>query len=153
MHKIYEEKGAFNFIYQLPQIIYSSLISTVFDLILKMLALSEGLILQFKGDKNKKNLEGKIRKLNNGIKIKFMLYFILSSILILFFWYYISVFCSIYVNTQIHLIKDSLISFGLSLIYPFGINLIPGIFRIPSLSNKNKKRSYLYILSRIIQLI
>ena len=153
MHKIYEEKGAFNFIYQLPQIIYSSLISTVFDLLLKMLALSEGLILQFKGDKNKKNLERKIRKLNNGIKIKFMLYFILSSILILFFWYYISVFCSIYVNTQIHLIKDSLISFGLSLIFPFGINLIPGIFRIPSLSNINKNRSYLYIFSRIMQLI
>ena len=62
-------------------------------------------------------------------------------------------FCAIYVNTQLHLIKDTLISFGLSLLYPFGINLMPGIFRIPSLSNPKNKRSYLYSLSKIVQLI
>ena len=37
------------------------------------------------------------------------------------------------------------------MIYPFGINLLPGLFRIPSLSNKNKKS--LYIFSKIVQLI
>ena len=62
-------------------------------------------------------------------------------------------FCAIYVNTQLHLIKDTLISFGLSLFYPFGINLIPGIFRIPSLFNHKNKRSYLYSLSKIVQMI
>ena len=60
-------------------------------------------------------------------------------------------FCAIYVNTQIHLIKDTLISFGLTLIYPFGINLIPGLFRIPALSKNNRR--YLYSLSIIIQMI
>ena len=59
-------------------------------------------------------------------------------------------FCAIYINTQIHLIKDTLISFGLSLCYPFGIYLIPGIFRIPALSNKKK---CLYDFSRILQII
>ena len=52
-----------------------------------------------------------------------------------------------------HLIKDTLISFGLSLFYPLLINLAPGIFRMPALSNKkkNKKRDYLYGMSKILQ--
>ena len=90
-------------------------------------------------------------QLNKKLKIKFALYFIISSIFLLFFWYYISMFCAIYVNTQIHLIKDILISYSLSLFYPFAIYLLPGIFRIPSLSNS--KREYLYQISKIVQLI
>ena len=31
MHKIYEDKGEFNFLYQLPQIILSTLISKIID--------------------------------------------------------------------------------------------------------------------------
>ena len=68
-------------------------------------------------------------------------------------------FCAIYVNTQIHLIKDSLISFGLSLLYPFGIYLLPGFFRIPSLSGKNKEnkkngqKRYLYTIAKLLQFL
>ena len=153
MHQIYEDKGSFNFIYHLPQIIYSSLIPFIVNIPLKMLALSEDLIIEFKKKKNKKDLEVRRLALNKKLKIKFILYYILSSIFLLFFWYYISMFCSIYVNTQIHLIKDTLISFVLSLIYPFGINLIPGICRIPALSEPENKKEYLYKLSTYIQLL
>ena len=51
-----------------------------------------------------------------------------------------------------HLLKDTLISIGLSLVFPFVIYLLPGIFRIPSLSIKNKKRECLYNFSKILQL-
>ena len=68
------------------------------------------------------------------------------------FGYYITCFCGIYENTQIHLIKDSLISFGVSLIYPFGINLIPGILRIPALRAESKDKKYLYKFSQILQI-
>ncbi len=61
-------------------------------------------------------------------------------------------FCAIYRNTQIHLIKDTLISFGLSLLYPLGIYLIPGFFRIPSLNNTKNKRECLYKFGKILQL-
>ena len=57
----------------------------------------------------------------------------------------------IYKNTQYHLLKDTLISFGLSMIYPFGIYLLPGIFRTPSLS-KNK-RKYLYDFSKFVKML
>ena len=153
MHKIYEDNGSFNFIYQLPQIIYSSLISAVINALLKLLALSQGLILAFKKNKEIQNLEKRKEELNNKIRNKFILYFILSCFLLLFFWYYISMFCAVYSNTQIHLIKDTLISFVLSLFYLLGIYLIPGIFRIHALSNSKAKKSYLYGISKVIQMI
>jgi len=85
--------------------------------------------------------------------MKIILYFIFSTLLLLFFWYYISMFCAIYANTQLHLIKDTLTSYGLSMIYPFGIYLLPGIFRIPSLSNTKNQKKYLYQISQILQII
>ena len=87
------------------------------------------------------------------LKIKFSFYFIISFIFLLFFWYYISLFGIIYKNTQYHLLKDTLISFGFSIFYPFGIYLLPGFFRIPSLSNPKKKRACLYSFSKILQLL
>ena len=87
------------------------------------------------------------------LKIKFRIFFILSFTLLLFFLYYISCFCSVYKNTQILLIKDSVISFGLSLLYPLFIYLVPGIFRIPSLRNPKTNRECIYKTSKIIQMI
>ena len=151
MHKIYEDKGSFDIIGQIPQIIYSSLISMVFSIILEFLALTGEVIIELKKIKLSKNFNKKIKSLGNKIKIKFVLYFIISTIFLLCFWYYLSMFCAIYVNTQIHLIKDTILSFLLSLIEPFGIYLIPGLVRIPSLSKPNFK--LLYKFSIIFQVI
>ena len=161
MHKIYEDKGSFNFIYQLPQILYSSIISGLIGFILKKLALSQDDILEYKSIKRPKKsknikieeLMEKEKDLYKKLKIKFGLYFIISNIILLFFWYYLAMFCAIYQNTQIHLIQDTLISYGLGFIYPFGIYLIPGMFRIPSLADKKNKRKYLYNISKLLQII
>ena len=161
MHKIYEEKGKFQFLYQLPQIIYSSIISQILNWLFQLLALSEDLILEFKNNNynNEYNIEKRKIKLIKKLLIKFILYFIISLIFLFIFWFYISLFCYIYENTQMHLLNDTLISFGLSLLYPFGIYLLPGIFRIPALSNrmknneKNRKRKYLYNFSKFLQIL
>ena len=60
-------------------------------------------------------------------------------------------FCVIYCNTQKHLLKDTLISFVLSLIFPFAVYLFPGFFRIPALSNNKNKRECLYNFSKFLQ--
>ena len=151
MHNIYIKKGAFDIEYQLPKIIYSSLISIILNTLLKYMALTNDGIIDFKQSKKKKGLMKLGEELYNKLRIKFVLFFILSFILLLFFWYYISMFCAIYRNTQYHLLKDTLISFGLSLLYPFAINLLPGIFRISSLSKPKKKRECLYKFSKILQ--
>ena len=151
MHKIYEDEGTFNFVYQLPQIIYSFIISNVLDILVKLLALTESDILAHKKNKNQNNLENRTNALIAKLKIKFIFYFIVSSLFLLFFWYYLSIFCAIYRNTQYHLIKDTLISFGLSLIYPFVIYLLPGFFRIPALSNPENKKLCLFNFSLLLQ--
>ena len=153
MHKIYETKGTFNLEYEFPKIIYSSLISMVLNTILKLLASSNNSIIKFKNDKTNGDFDKRKTNLENNLRIKFILYFLMSFRFLIFFWYYVSMFGAIYRNTQIHLLKDTLISFGLSLFYPFFICLLPGLFRIPALSDKNKNSKCLYKLSRILQIL
>ena len=151
MHKIYEDQGAFNFIFQLPQILYSTIISSVINIIVKSLSLTQKNIIELK--RTEQNIKLKVTKLLRCLIIKFILFFILSFMFLILFWYYLSCFCAVYQNTQGHLIKDTSISFLLSLIYPIFINLLPGIFRIPSLRSVKKNRKCLYNTSKIIQLI
>ena len=120
---------------------------------MESLALSNSGILEFKQNKKKIDVNERADVLKKKLSIKFVLYFIISFIFLLFFWYYISMFGAIYRNTQFHLLKDTLVSFGLSLLYPFGIYLIPGFFRIPALSNPKKKKECLYKFSRILQIL
>ena len=150
IHKIYKDKGSFNFIYQIPQIIYSSLISSFINVIIQYFALSEKVVLEIKKTKKEEELIIKGKEVLRILKIKFTLFFVISFVLLFMFMYYITCFCAIYTNTQIHLIKDTLISFGLSLIYPFGIYIIPGIFRISALRAKNKDKKYQYKFSNFI---
>ena len=148
MHKIYEDKGAFNILYQIPQIMYSSVISSIINIILKQLSLSEKNILLLKQEEKYEIALKKSKAIKNCLIIKFVIFIVLTILLNIGFWYFISCFCAVFSNTQYILIKDTLISFGLSMLYPFGLNLIPGFFRIPSLRAKNKE--CLYKMSTIL---
>ena len=141
MHKIYEDKGIFNFLYQLPQILYSTLISSVINIIIKYFALSEKSIINLKTIKNKLKAFEKSVELNRNLMIKFNLFYYISLLFLIFFWYYISTFCAVYKNTQIIFIKNTLSSFTLTLVYPFLLNLFPGIFRMSALKPKKKIRN------------
>ena len=135
---LYQEKGKYNFIYQIPQILYSSIISSITNLILKKLSLSQKDILSVKRSLEIKQAEIQSKKVKRSLKIKSILFMIIGILLLSFFWYYLSCFCSVFVNTQISLLKDTTISYGLSMLYPFGLNLIPGFFRIPAIKSRNK---------------
>ena len=153
MHKVYEDKGKFNLFYHLPQILYSTLISSLINIILKILSLSEKDIISIKEQNDIAKAREKAKIIELCIKIKFSIFFVLAILFMIFFWYFISCFCAVYKNTQIILIKDTLISFGLSMIYPFGLNLLPGFFRIPALRAANKDKETLYKFSLILALI
>ena len=150
MHKVYEDKGVYDIIYQIPQIFYSSIISSFANILLKNLSLSENSILELKKEIYNGVHKAKIkaRRIERCLRIKLILFFIISLILMIFFWYFISCFCAVYKNTQIILLKDTGISFGASMIYPLILSFLPGIFRIPSLRNRNLKG--LYRISSII---
>ena len=153
MNKINEDKGVYNILFQIPQILYSTIISAIINMILKKLSLSEQQILLLKSEKNFLAAQNKSKNIKTCLKIKLSIFFLLSFILMVFFWYFISCFCAVYNNTQKILIKDTLLSFTLSMLYPFGLNLMPGIFRIPAIKAIKKDKKCLYKISRIIALI
>ena len=152
MHKVYEDNGEFDLIYQIPQIFYSSVISSLANVLFRALSLSESNILELKKEayfdlsKGKK----KARQIEKCLRRKLILFFIISLIFQLFFWYFISCFCAVYKNTQVILLKDTGISFGLSMLYPFALCFIPGIFRIPALRAKEKNMKCLYKFSNFV---
>ena len=153
LHKIYENEGSFNFIYHIPQIIYSSIITSVINAIVKALSLSENNILSIKHKNDLYDIK-RLAKVNiNSIFCKITFYLIISTSLLFLFWYYIGCFCALYSNTQLHLIKDSVTSFALSMLYPLFLCLIPGIFRISSLKAKKKNKECMYKTSKFLELI
>ena len=91
------------------------------NVLLKLLALSESIVSEYKKNKNKEELNKKEKDLLSNIKNKILLYFI--------------------------------ISFALSLLYSLVIYLFPGLFRIPSLSDKKNGKPCRYKFSTLLQMI
>ena len=149
MHKIYVEDGLFDFTYQLPQMLYSFIISSILENILNYLGLYEKDIIEFKKDKKiyKKNI---IKKILFYIKIKMVLFNTIDYILLLFFWIYLGCFCAVYKNTQIHLLIDVSSSFAISIITPFIYIILPCILRIISLKDINGKKHLLFKISNFL---
>jgi len=147
MHKIYQDKGQFDFIYQLPQIIYSTLISFIIDILVKYFALTQNEIIELKNIKNINNLKVKRRKILCIIKIKLSLFFVISLFFLAFKLYYITCFCGIYINTQSHLFKDSIFSLMMSFLISILFNLLPGALRFFALRTGNSNRECFYKLS------
>ena len=153
MHKIYINNGKFDILYQISQILYSSIIPSVINGILKYLSLSEKSILILKKAKKAIDCFQQSQNVERCLKLKCIIFFIFSFLIMLFFWYFITCFCAVYTNTQIILIKNTLFSYGLSMIYTFGIYLLPGIFRIPALKALKIDKNTLYKISIILSLI
>ena len=84
LHNIYISKGSFDFEYQIPQIIYSLIISMVLNQILNFLALSKDELINLKQDKTQVNIKQKENNLHYKLKIKFICFFFVGFILLLF---------------------------------------------------------------------
>ena len=151
MNKIYNDNGSFDFTYQLPQMLYSFLISSVLKKILNYFGLYEENILKIKQCKDKEEKKNLIQKESRYIKIKIIIFFIITYIVLFFMWIYLGCFCAVYKKIQIHLLFDVLSSFGFSFITPIFLNLFPGMLRIPSLRSKNK-RPLMFKFSKLLQI-
>ena len=153
MHNIYMDNGIYNFLSEIPKILISSLITSITNVILNHLSLSEKNFLLVKNQKTLKLMLDSSKIFKKELMIKFSLFFAFVLLCLSFCFYFISCFCGIYPNTQIILIKNSVFSFCLSMLYPFGINLIPGLFRIPALRASKKDKKCLFNFGYIISLI
>lgn len=145
----YHNKGTFDFIYSLPKTIFSSVACAVINFLLKFLSLSQSKIKKIKEEKDPIKAKQMSNSFINCLKVKIAVFFILLILFLALFWYYNTAFCMVYVNTQKHLVKDTLMSFIMSMLYPFAICFVTAIFRICSLRKKSK---CLYGFSKILQL-
>ena len=151
MHKIYLNYGKYDFIQQIPQIIYSTAISQLLELILCYLSLTDKHFYQIKDIKENKLNANNIFKILKCINYKLISFCIFTLILFAFYWYTVSTFCAVYQNTQNIFIKDSFSSFLTGLLYPFVLYLFPSLLRIIAIRDDKKKRlKFIYKLSDII---
>ena len=149
MHKLFLNYGKYDIFQQIPQITYSTIISQLIEIFLCFLTLTDKYIYQIKSCL----INGQINKINriiSCIKLKLSIFFIFTFLCFIIYWYIISIFCSVYRNTQIVFIKDSLLSFSICLIYPFAIYFFTSILRICSLRSSKKNLKCIYKLSYII---
>ena len=138
----------------MPKIIISTISSIiVLRIMLEGLILTDRNILEVKRQNTKDKALYMKTKVLKCINIKFIIFFVVNFILLIMFWFYLTCFNWIYENTQICLIENTFISFGISLFYPFIWNIIPVVLRMQSLANKNSNKSCLYFASKILQII
>ena len=149
MHNIYVSGGKYDYIGQLAQMIYSTIISQILQIFINYLTMTDIHYYQIKESlKEKKTNIKQFKFIIKCIKYKIIIFYCFAFLLFLFFWYLISAFCAVYENTQKIFITDSISSFIMGLIYPFALYLAPAGLRIISLKAKEKKNlKLLYFLS------
>ena len=152
IHLIYEERE-YNILYLLPQMIYSFVISHILYLVIRYFFLSERNIVEIKKEKNIENAYDKMDDGKKCLCIKYVCFYVFGTLILVFFWYYLSSFGAVYQNSQVHLVKNTFATLAIAFVYPFIINLLPSTFRTISLKDINYNRRYMYIFSKIIQFI
>ena len=155
MHKVYLNYGKYDFYQQIPQSIYSLIVSQIIEVFICFLSLTDKHFYQIKNLSNNGNIEYnnkyKIFKAIRCIKLKLLGFFVFTFIFFGIYWYLIACFCAVYQNTQTIFIKDFLTSFVAGLIYPFILYIFPSVLRIIALrACKNNNLEFIYKISDII---
>ena len=151
MNKIFLTYGKYDFIQKIPQMIYTVIVSSIIDLLICFLILTDKAINQIKKLKFKNYVN--TYPIFRIIKIKLIVFFALTIVLLTFYWYIISTFCAVYKNTQNIFLKDSFFSFLLGLIYNIILYIIPSILKVICRKYKDSNMKILYRLSYILPFI
>ena len=150
IHHIYKKGGIYNISYFILNILYSFIISYSFITLIRYYSLSERYLIKIKNEKNLFKVNDMVQSTKRCLIIKYIVFYALSFIFLLFLWFYLSSFCAIFQNCQIIIIKNTFMSFGISVFLPFIYNLFSSIIRIYSLKNSSE---CVYKFSKIIQLV
>ena len=175
MHRKYTENEDFTFVQKLPQFIFTILVTDLIEVLLCYLSMTDKAVYDIKylvrdektkikklekkeneekkkvKENSKKEMGEKIMDILECMKRKLVGFFVVTFLLFLFYWYFISAFCAVYQNTQIIFLRDCGITILTSLIDPFIIYAITCILRAISLAKCCKKKlCCVYKLSDII---
>ena len=150
MREIYIYKGNTDAAVHIPNIVLSSLCCLIMNFIIRFVSLSERNISQINYEENegkKKTLSQKTKKL---LKIKLIILFAISVVLIGLCWYYVSAFCAVFKNSQGHYLINVFVAFLVCNIWPCITSLISPIFRRKGLDDNSP---CMYKASQIISYI
>ena len=147
LNNIYDKKNKFDFSFMIKPIGLTFIICFGINLLSKPLIRSDIKVIRIKEEKDMLNEAIK------SIRLKFIFYFIISMIFIIFGWFYISCFCAVFNNTQIILFKCALYSFIANVIYPFIFCLLAIAVRRCAIGDQNKGKKCLYEFSKILSYI
>ena len=85
----------------------------------------------------KKQIIDEVKKIIKCYKIKIIIFYIIEFACMIFFWYYVTVFCNIYKKTQLSWLIDCAITIIVRIIIDFVLNLILALLYILSISLKS----------------
>ena len=131
----------------------SSIFSSIIFIFLKLLCLTHNSIRQVKKNKSIEGTKKQSVRILRCATFRIFLYYLFSFIFLIIFGFYVSCFCAIFENTQLLLIETMIISWFLSLVYPFIICFLTTIFRRGSLTCGKNGISCCYRINKILQLI
>ena len=146
IHNLFINGIKYDFVQQILQIILSVLITNVIDILLCFLSLTDRDIYKIKALQKTEIKNITIYNLTKKIRIKLIIFLALTFIILFFYWYIVSAFCSVYNNTQGIYIIDCVLSIIFFMVIPFIVYGLKSLFRIISLKKKIK---VLYKLSQV----
>ena len=135
--KKYKNYGTLSFFVGLPKTIFSNLTAFIICVLLDYLSNNkiEEIIKNEKYSEEFKLIAHKILTL---YKCKLIIFFTLSTLIMIITWYFVSAFCAVYYNIQVDWILSGLESCAIGLIIPFITGIIITILWKMSLSYKKK---------------
>ena len=150
LHAIYET-GSVDIGKFILYIIISFIICYVLDKLIRYISLSDNNIYSIYRESLYNNANIRAAQVKKILLVKYIMFYALGFASLLIFGYYLATFGAVYQNTQFILVKNFLISYAFSLMFPFIIIALPSVFRRFAL--KDSTRQWMFDLSRILQYI
>ena len=147
INEIYDDRGKYNIKLEFLNIFISSVLFSFTIISIRFIITCHKMFIKLKNMEEYQDAQKQSFYIHKCLIIKYTIYFIVSLILLIFFWYFITSFGAIFHYTQNHLFLNAFISFCLSNIYPFIYLLIPALFRYLALKKNHEK---FYCLSQSI---
>ena len=140
IHKLFLSGVNYYFKYQMLQIVLSIIITYVLDIVLSYLTLTDRHYYEIKSMPKKDNNGEEIFNILKCIRNKLIIFYVITFIILLFYWYSVSAFCAVYPNTQKIFFIDWVLCFIFFSLVPFIVYAITTGFRIMALKCENKQK-------------
>ena len=156
LHDLFISNGKIDIFSNKYKIGFSLLISATIKNILLLVSFPEKDIIKIKRSGTAKILKKTqvIQKALSMATIRCYMFFFINIIILSFIWIYIANFFTIFKNTQMYVIQNTILSLGASMVAPFILYIIPTIFRKIGVRGDGAHGNYcMYIIASILQVI